>query len=846
MSVDGARDEPTMIGVGASAGGLAALEALFGAASEEAPWAWLVAVHLDPDRHSLVPELLERVTPLTVMSAVDGIRVAAHHIYVIPPGATMSLDDGKIRLTQREGDLVIDALFRSLAAERGERAIGIVLSGTGTDGTRGLRAIRLAHGVTLAQDATAKQRGMPGSAIGAGVVDHVLAPEDMPAAVRKHLDHKASTPPSSRQPSPAFWEILAILKARTGHDFAHYKRTTIVRRCERRLAKHHLRRLEDYAELLRDSSDEPQALLQELLISVTSFFRDPESFEALRPWLEERLRSNPAGEPFRVWVPACSTGQEAYSIAMLLQEVAGELDVPAHFAIFATDIDERAIELARVGCYPESITRDVTRGRLRRFFTPHDDGGYRVTKALREMLVFASQSVIRDPPFSRLDLLSCRNLLIYLDAEMQRSLLRMFHYGLRPGGLLVLGASETIGRANDLFEPLVHKWKLFRRQPLNAGRHALFDIRSHAMPHAPTPTDKPTDDERGSKHALQLMKAVLRQGDAPPCAVIDASMTVVFVYGSTGAFLEPAEGTPTMNILNMARPSLRTALGTCVRTVLRSRRPVEQRGIKLSDHGEELVLDIVVRPVIDPPELADLTVVYFERQESVTAASEQLLNDGDDGEQVRLAELRREYFATKANLQSAIEELETANEELKSRNEELQSTNEELQSTNEELETSKEELQSLNEEGGTVNAELESRLERLMRANDDLSNLLISTGIATIFLDTELRVRRFTPAAEELFPLTAADEGRPLAHFASSLLDVDVERVVNAMLDDLVIREIEVRTRDGREFLMKVRPYKTTNNAIDGAVLTFEDQTALKRAAQAMVDELAGRHDETP
>ena len=850
----------TIVGIGASAGGLRALEALLRSIPAATGLAYVVIVHLDAKRKSLLPELLQRATKLPVTTAGDGDLVEGDRIYVLPPGMDATITDGVLRLIAREQrltpGLAIDFFFKSLALDRGRRAVAIVLSGTGTDGTLGVRAIKAEGGLVMVQDESAAYDGMPTSAVSTGLVDYVLPPRDMPATLLRYLarsGNMTSVTDSSLlgRSEPRLRKILSILRNRTGHDFSQYKPSTIRRRIDRRMSVLQLDVLDRYIELLQTTESEADTLFRELLISVTSFFRDPAAFESLaEKHLLAELSAKAPDKEIRVWVPACSSGEEAYSIAILLHEVVAKLPHHLHIQVFGTDIDERSIETARAGRYPANIRADLTADRLQRYFDLEEDGSYRICKTIREMLVFAPQSLIKDPPFSKLDLISCRNVLIYFSAKLQKQVLSLFHYSLLPEGLLLLGTSESIGPATERFRVADKKWKIFRRQPVANTSDLILDL----PPRSVWSFDPESPDMTKSKHdaldPTQLIRAVLRQSDTPPCVVVDSSMDVVFVYGSTGRFLEPAEGIPSNNLSDMARPGLETALATCVQKAFRTRRAARQRGVVISSNGDEITLDLDVRPIVDMEPLAELAVVYF--LQPATAPHGVEGEDGAHGDEDLTVDpvdkLQRRLIRTREDLRATIEEAETSNEELKSTNEELQSTNEELQSTNEELETSKEELQSLNEESVTVNAELQSRLDELSRSNDDLKNLLVSTGIATIFLDIDLCVRRFTPSASALIPLTESDQGRPLRHFSSNLLDVDIDALAKDMLDDLVVREREVETDDGRHYLLKVRPYKTLNNAIDGVVVTFEDRTEIKRAQQELqrrVDETTTKLDET-
>jgi len=571
------------------------------------------------------------------------------------------------------------------------------------------------------------------------------------------------------------------------------------------------------------------------LIGVTNFFRDPEAFETLQnKVLPKLLAHKPEDYTLRVWIPGCATGEEAYSIAIVLNECMEQIGRHFHLQIFGTDIDADAIDTARAGVYPESILADVGGERIKRYFTHDDDGRYRVKKPIRETLVFAPQNVIKDPPFTKLDLLCCRNLLIYLDTELQRKLLPIFHYGLKPDGILFLGSSETIGPDSDLFALSYKKWKIYRRKATSATANTMLGFPTLPDFYEARDLDLPGTVQRAEGlSAMQMVETILHQSDAPPCAIVTDSCNVVYIHGRTGRYLEPAEGKASVNIVEMARKGLKAELAAAIRQVATQKQETVYKGLRVDFNGGELFVDLTVKPVLERSAMHGLMMVIFEE----TATPSKSRSTKPTVKPVKrshktVVEIEEELQYTKESLQSTIEELETSNEELKSTNEELQSTNEELQSTNEELETSKEELQSLNEESATVNNELQSRIDELSRTNDDMKNLLDSTDIATIFLDTELCCRRFTPKATAIIPLTATDAGRPIEHLASTLKDVNVADYGRQVLKNLCVQRVEVESRDGRFYAMCVRPYRTLANVIDGVVVTFEDITEFKEAAE--------------
>jgi two-component system CheB/CheR fusion protein len=826
-----------IVALGASAGGLEALLSFFEATPSDTGLGYVVVVHLAPDHVSLLPELLQKKTKMPVRTAVDGELVEPDRVYVIPPNSEMGILNGSLQVMKgvqiKRPILPIDAFFRSLADDRGSHAICAVLSGTGTDGVLGVRAIKGHAGMAMVQDPeSAGYDGMPKSAVATGLADYVLEPAEMPARAIDYVRHKASAKVTADGAvDEALSKIYLVLRTRTGHDFSLYKEKTIRRRLERRMTVHQMRDVSAYVRYLRESERETRILFEELLVGVTSFFRDPPVFELLaQKVLPELLPDKPADYVVRVWVPGCSSGEEAYTLAMLLQESMEAMGRSFPVQIFGTDIDERAIEVARAGIYPGSIAADVDQDRLARHFVKNDDGSYTVRKSIRSMLVFALQNVIKDPPFTKLDLLSCRNLLIYLGSDLQSKLLPLFHYSLRESGILLLGSSETIGQATDLFASLHRKWKIFRRKPSSWATHRTLEFPAGApSPRPRTAEAEPMGQIPAERTTVQLLETILRESPSPPCAVIDGEGNVVYIHGRTGRFLEPPEGKPTASIVEMARPGLRSVLASAIADATLRRREVLRSKIRVSQNGGYEYVGLRVRPIPEQIGGSRLLMVIFE---DVTAPRESEKPEvvSTDSQRATREELEVRLEETRETLRTTVEELETANEELTSTNEELQSTNEELQSTNEELETSKEELQSLNEEAVSANAELQSRIDELTLINDDMRNLLDSTDIAVIFLDTELCVRRFTPRATEIIPLTASDRGRPIQHFASELVGVKLEEYARETLEDLETREIEAATRRGRGLHLRVRPYRTTANVIDGVVITFQDITALRGA----------------
>lgn len=827
-----------VVGLGASAGGLAALEEFFSHLPGDVDVAFVVVTHQHPDHPTLLHSLLARKTSLPVSLVEDTTVLAPGHVYVAPPGRALAIMGDRLHVLEHDPKatlhLPIDAFFRSLAAGRKDGAIGIILSGTGADGTLGIKEIKAVLGMVMAQDeASAGYSGMPRSAVETGLVDYVLRPAEMPAQLLAYLREVGRHGTAMTTPSVArvFDGIFLLLRSHTGNDFSQYKLGTIKRRIERRMHMRHVDSVADYLALLRQHPDEAELLFRDLLIGVTSFFRDGEAFGALAERLPDLVERKAPERVIRVWVPGCSTGEEAYSLAILLHECMNQLQRPLEVQIFATDIDASAIERARLGTYPLGIAHHVTPERLARYFTRRDDT-FCIKKEIREMVVFAVQNVIADPPFTRLDVLSCRNLLIYLDAPLQRRLLPMFHYALRPGGLLVLGSSESVGGFSSLFEAVDKKWKVYRRSNATDSGYVV-----ERLPSPPTPAllGVPPAAPPALRQAGPLVapgERLLLQALVPPTVVLTDRGEVLHVHGRTGRFLEPAPGPQQpASIFDMAREGLLLELSAAIRLVGKGdTSETLRRDVRVSTEGGAVLVDLRVKRVRDSERGRDLLLVTFDRARPVTAEPEP---EATGAPTDRLGELERELQHSKESHQSTIEELETSNEELRSTNEELQSTNEELQSANEELETSKEEMQSLNEELQTVNAELQGKLEELSRANDDMRNLLNGTDIATVFLDERLNVKRYTEQAKRVIRLIPSDVGRPIGDLVSRLHYDRLVEDADEVLRTLMFKEAEVRARSGGWYLMRILPYRTTENMIDGLVITFVDITKVKQLQQS-------------
>jgi two-component system, chemotaxis family, CheB/CheR fusion protein len=826
-----------VVGIGASAGGLEAIEGFFANTPSDVRIAFVIIQHLAPEHKSIMGSLLKKYTNLKVMEVRNGTKVEPGCVYLNPPNRDVSIMDGKLHLsepTQMRGvRLPIDYFFRSLAESEGDKSICIVLSGTGTDGTLGLKAVKGAGGMAMAQEETqAKYNNMPRSAIDTGLVDYILPVERMAGELMKYVEHPyiggLKKVPTAREKFENYLQkIFMLIRSTTGHDFSQYKVNTIRRRIERRMAVHQIDEMSEYVAYLQKDSSEVRTLFKDLLITVTNFFRDAKAFKALNE--EVVLPIVKAKRPetaIRVWVPGCATGEEAYSVAILFVEAMKLLSKHFVIQIFATDIDAEAIEHARLGVYPDSIAADVSIDRLKAYFVK-EENAYRVKKQIREMVVFATQNLAKDAPFSKLDLVCCRNVLIYMNAALQKRILPLFHYTLNPSGYLFLGTSETIGDLADLFSPVDLKWKIFKRKQVPV----MFALEHPALPL----NGLTSEGGRETKHKFeptpvnirQLAERVILQEFAPPCVLIDEKLDVLYFNGDTDKYLSMPVGEPTFNLLKLARDNIRYKLSTLVHTAIKNGKPAKCKEVKVAHDGNVSLVNLVIKPVSDPSIRNEFMMVLFETPKGMAdpGSGKQASDSAADP---RVAALDQELQSTKEYLQTIVEELETSNEELKSTNEELQSTNEELQSTNEELETSREELQSTNEELETVNTELQNKVEQLSEANNDLNNLLGCTEIATLFLDNDVKVKRFTPRAAEIFKLIVGDVGRPIGDIVHNLQHEDLVNDVGDVLKNLGKIEKEVQTKAGNCFLMRILPYRTVENAIDGVVVTFTDITKQK------------------
>ena len=835
-----------VVGIGASAGGIGALETLLPSFAPGAGLAYVVVQHLDPTHESVLTALLGKVAKIPVVEIKDQTTIEADHVYVIPPNTAVTMADGRLRLSPpvapRGQRTPVDGFFVSLAEARGESAAGIILSGTGSDGTIGLRAIKEHGGLTVAQD-DAEYDGMMRSAVRSGMVDFVLPVEEIPSKLYDYFRHLTEVdgrkgPDGVRhEATDHLAQICSLLRRRTGHDFSGYKDKTVARRVQRRMQVLQIDEVPDFIERLRKDPQELDVLLQDLLIGVTNFFRDPQAFEALeREVIPQLFEGKGPDDTVRVWVPGCSTGEEAYSIAILLREHMPRAQSAPKLQVFASDIDEQSLQIARTGRFPSTIAKDVPAARLERYFV-REDGTYRIASDLREICLFSSHNLLRDAPFSKLDLITCRNLLIYLTPELQNRLIPLLHYALNDGGFLFLGTSENVTRHSRLFTTVDKTHRIFSRRPPIDRRLPEFPL---TAPESGRRTAGATPRTAVEQQPLQsLAERQLLDRYSPAYVVINSDGELLHGSARTGKYLELAPGAPRIDIYSMARPGLRSDLRAGVHKAISTNQVAVQRNIAVGTNGGSQSIDLIVHPLRSPAMPDALYMVIFQDVGGITALPER--EGGDSVEELENANLRQlemDLRATRERLQTTTEELEATNEELKSGNEELSSMNEELQSANEELETSKEELQSINEELQTVNSELNARVEDLSRANSDIANLLESTQIATVFLDRNLAIKSFTPAAKDVFRLVESDTGRPLTHvrsrFQSDTVQEDAERVLRTL--STIERQVESSHNDAR-YVMRMMPYRTVDNVIAGVVITFVDVTRIT-AAEARINEL--------
>ncbi|SOY63842.1 Putative chemotaxis methyltransferase protein; contains Methylesterase domain (CheB), Methylase of chemotaxis methyl-accepting proteins domain (CheR), signal transduction histidine domain (NitrB), signal receiver (Rec) domain [Cupriavidus taiwanensis] len=842
-----------VVGIGASAGGIEALIEIFEGLPSTTGAAYVLVIHLSPDHASHLADLLQARTSMRVQQVTASMPIEANQVYVIAPNHNLTMVDGYLRVSPQErgrnrSTANIDLFFRSLAEAHHQRAVSIVLSGAGSDGSVGLTRVKELGGIAIAQEPEdAEYSSMPRAAISTGMVDFIVRASDIPQrlidlwSAASHIrlplaiddaEPAANPTPHSESSERALREIMVILRSRTSHDFRHYKRATVLRRIERRLQVNGLADLQQYRDYLHLHPDETPALLQDMLISVTNFFRDKEAFDALRTQVLPQLFENRAeGEVIRAWTPGCATGEEAYSLAMLLQEASAHTPEQVSFQVFATDIDERAVAIARNGLYPEPITNDIEPARIRQFFTK-DASHLRVRKELRERVLFALHNVLSDPPFSRLDLVCCRNLLIYLDRDAQADILRTFHFALRPGGYLFLGNSEAADSVSNLFSVVDKKARIYRANvAVRADAPMPLAMAGTTAARAPVSVLQPAGKRKFSFGDLHQR---LIEQHAPPSVLVSRESEIVHLSDRAGRFLQYVGGEPSHNIIAVVRPELRLELRTAIYQALQTNHSVEARRVQLERDGKHFFVNMTARPVHDAEANGDFVLVLFDEVEDSMSAAPA----GQPGEErdPMIAQLERELQRTKEQLQATIEQSETSTEELKASNEELQAINEELRSATEELETSKEELQSINEELTTVNAELKAKVEETGKINDDLQNLITANDIGTVFVDRSMCIKRFTPRATDVFSIIPSDIGRSLLDITHRLEYDKLADDAAEAFDSLRLIEREVRSNDGRWYLARFLPYRTTEDRIDGAVLSFIDITS-RRAAEERLRE---------
>lgn len=831
-----------VVGIGASDGGFEALKSFLSHfPHERGITVTFIFIHHGLTEYDDLENLLQPLTRLKIVEATEEMPVEPNSLYLIPPHKRVELREGRLHLhrssTTKTSPLPIDSLFRSLAWDQGERSIGIVLSGCSNDGTLGLKEIKGKGGLTIVQDPdSTKYKNMPASAIANNLGDFILPPEKIPEQLIGFIKSSSSRERGSvvhiltSTPQGSFQEIINLLREETGHNFSGYKKSTIGRRIERRLAINQIEHLHEYLTLMRQNKNEVKALFQELLVGVTNFFRDAEAFDVLQEKVFPRLFFNKSpSNSIRVWVPGCSTGEEAYTLAILLQEYRLRLKQPFKIQVFATDIDTHSIQTARTGVFPVSIATDISHERIKNFFTLGSEGNtYSIQKAIRDMLIFAEQNIIEDPPFSRIDLISCRNLLIFMDLELQKRVLQLFSYALNPHGYLFLGTSETTGDLIEHFHTIHRRWKIYQSKGIPLYRPTMKNY----FPLLESPNPGTGGHKQKSKISLRdIVERLLLQEYTPACSIITKRGEILYIHGRTGKYLEPAPGEMSLNIIQMAREGLKKELSTAIRRACLQREPVYYPRLKIKGNGETTTIDLTVKPLETTNEYKDLLLVVFEdiyiEEEKERWREEVAVTSNNPSEDRRISSLEQELADKEEHLQTVIEELETSNEE-------LQSTNEELQSTNEELETSKEELQSVNEELITVNTELQKKIEELSITNNDMNNMLAGTGVGTVFVDLLQRIQRFTPPISKVINLIPSDLGRPVKHLSLNLIGYhSLSEDVQEVLDTLVTKEVEVQTTKKEWYLMRILPYRTAENAIEGAVITFINITMQRQMQSA-------------
>lgn len=827
--------------IGASAGGFDAIRTFFDTMPADSGIAFVIIQHLHPTQKSLAAELFGKRTKMPVVEAAGGMRVEPNHVYTVPPNTYPSIEKGVLRLaapTQQHGPrLPIDHFFASLGEDQRERAIGIVLSGSGSDGALGVKSIGANGGIVLAQDPeTAQFDSMPRSAIASGMVSHILPVAKMPEVLVGYARHPYAAGAALVEAMPeseeaALQSVLGLIRGRRGYNFSAYKQSTLLRRIQRRMGLRSIEHWNDYIAVLRKNPAEIDALFKDLLIGVTEFFRDADAWQVLETEvLAPLLRSKPAGEAIRVWVPGCATGEEAYALAMLLLEQLKRAGKRCPVQVFATDTNEDTLQLGRNGVYPAGVATQISPERLRRFFTEvADSHHYQVAKELRESVVFGAQNLVADPPFSRLDLISCRNLLIYLEPDIQKKIISLFHYALRPGGYMFLGSAETIGERGDLFRPISKKWRIYQRG--GAASHQAPDLAldveaPHSFSHAAAARRPAPRNLQLANRAQQL----ILDRFAPAAVLVNSRNEVLYFCGPVENYLLRPRGVPTQDLLAQARDGLRSGLRAALREAAARETTVSIGDARVKRNGGFIHVRLTVTPAGGDGDGAPLLLVVFQDESKAAPRSK-----GNSGDSNLVRQLEEELRATKDDLQGSVERSEASNEELKVSNEEVVSINEELQSINEELESSKEELQSLNEELSTVNQQLQSKVIELENANADLKNLLASSEIATICLDRDLHIRWFTPAMKKVFNVIDSDVGRAIGDFAAALSGGALLEQARVVLNKQAPLQRELQLQDARWYLRRIVPYRGEDDSVNGVVVTFIDITEARVGAESAV-----------
>jgi len=834
---DTIQDKFPIVGIGASAGGLEALEQFLGYVPENSGMAFVVIQHLDPTQKGMLPELLQRITKMKVFQVKDRMPVKPDCVYVIPPNKTMSILKGVLYLFNpievRGLRLPIDFFLRALADDQKERSIGLILSGMGADGSIGIRAIKEKNGIVMVQEpSNAKFDSMPRNAIDAVLVDIVAPANELPSRLLEFLKHIPLIKPgldTEIKDKSSLEKIIILLRTYTGNDFSLYKKNTIYRRIERRMGVHKIEKISSYVHFLQENPKEIEILFKELMIGVTNFFRDPATWEKLKETVIPDIISNmQPGSILRAWVPGCSTGEEAYSLAIVFKEVLEKINSHGGFSlqIFATDLDHDAIEIARKGIFPANIAADVSQDRLNRFFLTTEEG-YFINTEIRETVVFAQHNLIMHPPFTKIDIISCRNLLIYLEPELQKKLLRLFYYSMTPNGIMLLGSSETLQTQSHFFTSLDVKMKIFKRAATSLAPE-IFDFPTAFSQTKPVTLEKQTPS-RSIVNIQTLADQLMLQNFSPAGVLVNEHGDIIYISGHTGKYLEPAVGKANMNVFAMLREGLRNEFHIAFRKAIMKKETVFLRNVKVGTNDGAQTLNVSIQWIEKPEPLNGMVMIIFTDIPETPESKKQSVKEKRIKHSLRQSELEQELKYSREKMQDTLEEMQTSQEELKSTNEELQSTNEELQSTNEELTSSKEEMQSLNEELQTLNAELQSKVDDFTRVNNDMKNLLNSTDIATLFLDKELHIRRYTIQSTKIFKLIKSDIGRPFTDLVSDLIYPELAADALEVLRSLVFIQKPVPTKDGRWFSVRIMPYRTVDDRIDGLVITFINISDLKK-----------------